>query len=167
MGNERESLAAEIEENIKAQGYGLAIYGPSRFGGRVLSFAEERMIIAALRAISTATNGVEARRLAMDALSYQSGSLALTTAERKSLARAYLALEIERDTLVAEIYNDETIDFRDLIYNRQNYQADGRNIQNVRLEVITDDGKVFYVHKFDRECQERRIKIRADGGKAS
>jgi hypothetical protein len=53
---------------------------------------------------------------------------------------------------------NEPIDFRDVIYNRDNYLADGRRLMRVRLEVVTEDGQTFYVHKWDYGCQELRIK---------
>jgi hypothetical protein len=51
------------------------------------------------------------------------------------------------------------LDYRDVIYNRTRYRADGQRITRARLEIVTEDGQTFYVHGFDYECQERRISV--------
>lgn len=52
----------------------------------------------------------------------------------------------------------EEIDFRDIIYNKGNYLADGKELMRARLEVVTEDGHVFYVHCWDYRNQKTRIK---------
>jgi hypothetical protein len=52
----------------------------------------------------------------------------------------------------------EEIDFKDLIYNTDDYLADSIGITRVRLEVVTDDGNVFYIHRWDYGCQQIRLR---------